>query len=75
MVGGGWAGGTPPDEGVALGFAALGFPEDFAPPENRNDMVAHTFYTFLKHWFVDCISQGCGNFYFSVKEHKNMLSN
>lgn len=37
------AGGASPDGGGALDFASL-FPEDFAPPENRNKMVVHTFY-------------------------------
>ena len=37
------AGGAPADGGGALDFASL-FPEDFAPPENRNKMVVHTFY-------------------------------
>lgn len=34
------AGGASPDGGGALDFASL-FPEDFAPPENRNKMVAY----------------------------------
>lgn len=37
------AGGASPDGGGALDFASL-FPEDFAPPKNRNKMVVHTFY-------------------------------
>ena len=43
VVVGAEAGGASPDGGGALDFASL-FPEDFAPPENRNKMVVHTFY-------------------------------
>ena len=46
------AGGASPDGGGALDFASL-FPEDFAPPENRNKMVVHTFYINKIEWSID----------------------